>query len=47
MIDRIIRFCLENKLVVLLVTLFFIAWGILVAPFDWETHGIAAQSCSC
>ena len=40
MIDRIIRFCLENKLVVLLVTLFFIAWGILVAPFDWGLMGL-------
>ena len=39
-IDRIIRFCLENKLVVFLVTLFFIAWGILVAPFDWDVMGL-------
>lgn len=40
LIDRIIRFCLENKLVVLLLTLFFIGWGILVAPFDWEIMGL-------
>lgn len=36
LIDKIIRFCLENKLVVFLVLLVFISWGIMVAPFDWE-----------
>jgi Cu(I)/Ag(I) efflux system membrane protein CusA/SilA len=40
LIDRTIRFCLENKLVILLVTLFFIGWGIIVAPFDWEIGGL-------
>ncbi|MBU1317770.1 MAG: efflux RND transporter permease subunit [candidate division Zixibacteria bacterium] len=39
-IDRVIKFCLENKLVVLLATLFFIAWGIIVAPFDWNIQAI-------
>lgn len=34
--NRIIRFCLEQKLIVFLVTLFVIAWGTMVAPFDWE-----------
>jgi Cu(I)/Ag(I) efflux system membrane protein CusA/SilA len=34
--DKVIRFCLENKLVVWLVLLALIGWGILVAPFDWE-----------
>jgi Cu(I)/Ag(I) efflux system membrane protein CusA/SilA len=33
----IIRFCLENKLVVSLFVLFVIVWGVMVAPFDWET----------
>jgi Cu(I)/Ag(I) efflux system membrane protein CusA/SilA len=40
LIDRAIRFCLENKLVILLVTVFFIVWGIIVAPFDWEIGGL-------
>ncbi len=35
-IDRVIRFCLEQKLVVLLFTLMVIAWGVMVAPFDWD-----------
>ncbi len=40
MLDSIIRFCLENKLVVTLLVLFVVAWGILVAPFDWELSGL-------
>jgi len=35
-LDRLIRFCLENKLVVLLFALGLIFWGIIVAPFDWK-----------
>jgi len=33
---RVIRFCLEQKLVVVLVTLVTIGWGVMVAPFDWN-----------
>ncbi|MDP6113195.1 MAG: efflux RND transporter permease subunit, partial [Planctomycetota bacterium] len=36
-VDRIIRFCLENKIVVLLMLVMFSGWGIMVAPFDWQT----------
>ncbi len=36
LIDKIIAFCLDNKLVVLLATLAILAWGVMVAPFDWE-----------
>jgi Cu(I)/Ag(I) efflux system membrane protein CusA/SilA len=35
-VDKVIRFCLENKLVVWLLILFFVGWGVYVAPFDWE-----------
>ncbi|MBD3334392.1 MAG: AcrB/AcrD/AcrF family protein, partial [Candidatus Eisenbacteria bacterium] len=35
-LDRAIRFCLENKLIVVLAMLLLIGWGILVAPFDWK-----------
>ena len=38
--DRVIRFCLEQKLVVALIVLFVIAWGAMVAPFDWNLGGI-------
>ncbi len=36
LIDRVIRYCLENKLVVILIMLVLIGWGIGVAPFDWK-----------
>ena len=35
-INKLIRFCLENKLVVILFTVVLILWGVMVAPFDWE-----------
>ncbi len=40
-IDRVIRFCLENKLIVGLGTLLVVAWGIMVAPFDWNLGGVS------
>jgi copper/silver efflux system protein len=39
-LDGALRFCLENKLVVVLLALFVIAFGIMVAPFDWEVGGL-------
>lgn len=36
-INGLIRFCLENKLVVILFTVVLIIWGIAVAPFDRES----------
>ncbi|MFH1740422.1 MAG: efflux RND transporter permease subunit, partial [bacterium] len=38
-IGSIILFCLRNKLVVALATVFVIGWGIMVAPFDWDLGG--------
>lgn len=38
MINKLIRFCLENKLVVVLFSVLIILWGIAVAPFDWESE---------
>ncbi len=38
MLDRIIRFFLENKLVTVLLLLLLIAWGIATAPFNWEVE---------
>ncbi len=35
-IDRVVRFCLENKLVVVLVTVAIFVGGVMVAPFDWQ-----------
>jgi Cu(I)/Ag(I) efflux system membrane protein CusA/SilA len=36
LVGRILGFCIYNKLVVGLIALFLVAWGIYVAPFDWE-----------
>ncbi len=40
MIDKVIRFCLENKLVVGLIVIVVMAWGAMVAPFDWNLGGL-------
>jgi len=40
MIDTVIRFCLENKLIVALVVIAVIGWGVLVAPFDWDVGAL-------
>ena len=39
-LDKAIRFFLENKLIVSMLILFFIGWGVLVAPFDWHVPGV-------
>ena len=36
LLDGIIRFFLEQKLVVVLVVLVVMGWGVSVAPFDWK-----------
>ena len=38
-LNRVIRFFLENKLIVGMLTVFFVGWGIMVAPFDWNVPG--------
>lgn len=35
--NRLIHFCLHQKLIVFLLLAFTIGWGIRVAPFDWDT----------
>ena len=40
MIDKVIRFCLENRLVVALIVIAVIGWGVLVAPFDWDVGAL-------
>jgi len=37
MLNKIIKFFLENKLVTFLLLVIFIAWGIISSPFNWET----------
>ncbi|HEX9751762.1 MAG TPA: efflux RND transporter permease subunit [candidate division Zixibacteria bacterium] len=40
LIDRVIRYCLYNKLIVVLITAAVVAWGVMVAPFDWQLGGL-------
>jgi Cu(I)/Ag(I) efflux system membrane protein CusA/SilA len=40
LLNRLIRFCLENKIIVTLFVLLMVAWGIMVAPFDWDVGGL-------
>ncbi|MDQ8198988.1 efflux RND transporter permease subunit [Pelagicoccus enzymogenes] len=40
LLNKLIRFCLENKLVVALFTAGLILWGVMVAPFDWEIDSL-------
>lgn len=37
MLNAIIKFFLENKLVTVLLLLVLVAWGLVVVPFKWET----------
>jgi Cu(I)/Ag(I) efflux system membrane protein CusA/SilA len=37
MLNRMIRFFLENRLVTFLLLFLFIGWGISTAPFNWDT----------
>jgi len=39
LLEKILWFCLNNKLVVFLLLLFTLVWGVLVAPFDWKSFG--------
>jgi Cu(I)/Ag(I) efflux system membrane protein CusA/SilA len=42
-LDWLIRFCLEQKLIVFLVAAMVLAWGVLVAPFDWDIAGLPRE----
>ncbi|MCF8370519.1 MAG: efflux RND transporter permease subunit [Bacteroidales bacterium] len=37
MLNKIIKFFLENRLVTILVLIIFISWGIITSPFGWDT----------
>jgi len=37
MLNKSIKFLIENKLVTVLLLALFIGWGVSTAPFDWET----------
>ena len=39
-LDRIIRWCLGNRLIVVLAVVALVFWGLLVAPFEWSLGGL-------
>jgi copper/silver efflux system protein len=39
LLDRVIRFCLENKVIVSLFVVLVVGWGLMTAPFDWNLGG--------
>jgi hypothetical protein len=39
-LNGIIGFCLRNKPVVVMVLILAVAWGVMVAPFDWDLGGL-------
>jgi len=43
MLNRIIKYFLENKLVTLLLLVALIAWGIVTAPFGWEFDALPSD----
>ncbi len=40
MLSKLIRFFLEQKLIVFLMVVFVITWGVMTAPFDWDLGGL-------
>ena len=38
MLNKSIKFLIENKLVAVLLLVLFIGWGIVHTPFNWDTH---------
>jgi Cu(I)/Ag(I) efflux system membrane protein CusA/SilA len=43
MLNKIIKYFLENKLVTTLVLLGLITWGIITAPFGWQVGGLPSD----
>lgn len=43
MLNRIIKYFLENKLVTVLILIGFIAWGIVTAPFGWQVGSLPSD----
>ncbi|MEL6823293.1 MAG: efflux RND transporter permease subunit, partial [Calditrichota bacterium] len=40
LLERIMLFCLQNKVIVILLLLFVLFWGALVAPFKWNVFNL-------
>jgi Cu(I)/Ag(I) efflux system membrane protein CusA/SilA len=43
LLDRLFRFCLEQKIIVLLLAAVVMVWGLIVAPFDFDIEGLPRE----
>ena len=43
MLNRIIKYFLENKLVTILMLTLFIVWGVITAPFGWQVGSLPSD----
>lgn len=43
MLNRIIKYFLENKLVTILVIVLFVGWGLITAPFGWKIGSLPSD----
>ncbi|MEO9475068.1 MAG: efflux RND transporter permease subunit [Cyclobacteriaceae bacterium] len=43
MLNRIIKYFLENRLITVLILIGFIAWGIVTAPFGWKVGSLPSD----
>ncbi|HKL02774.1 MAG TPA: efflux RND transporter permease subunit, partial [Cryomorphaceae bacterium] len=43
MLNKTIKFFLENKLVTVLVLLAFVTWGVVTAPFGWDLGSLPSD----
>ncbi|PKR80429.1 cation transporter [Brumimicrobium salinarum] len=43
MLNKVIRYFLENKLVTFLILVLFIGWGLVTSPFNWDTGSLPSD----
>ncbi len=44
MFNKLIKYFLYNRLVTMMLLVFFIGWGLVTAPFDWDTGFLPQDS---
>ena len=47
LIKRLLRLCLEKKIIVWLGVIVILVWGSAVAPFDWNVKGLPRDFSAC
>jgi len=40
LLEKVIRFCLQNRMIVFFAAIILVGWGLVVAPFDWQLGGL-------